>query len=41
MIPFILGAEYQGYIYKKGWIAIPNNQNDIVLYREECFKKIN
>ena len=35
-----LDKEYQGYKYKDGWVLIKDDKAKSVLYREECFEKI-
>lgn len=36
-----LGKEYKGYKYKDGWVLIKDDNVNSVLYREECFEKVN
>lgn len=34
-----LCKEYHGYKYKDGWVLIKDDNDNSILYREECFEK--
>ena len=35
-----LGKEYEGHKHKDGWLLIKDDNSNLVLYREECFQRV-